>query len=348
MGLKTKALRLASAIGLVGGFLMGLTAAQTAMAQQGCVPNYTVAPGDYLSGIASRFSTPGNRISYQAIVDANPGRITDPNVITVGLRLRIPCPGARSQPVTGNQTADIYVPSGDRVLIVTGSDYAPYTDKTLPNGGVTMHLVHKALQIGTDRRDYSIDWVDDWGAHFNPLLERGFYVASFPWFKPKCDQYDRLGQGGRWRCDHLRFSSPLHSVVVTYYMRADEHQTANGYSDLRNRRICRPKGYFTHDLELQGLGVTVLGDTPKDCFQRLVDGKADVVTLNADTSERVIRDLGVGAQVAELERLSTIETLHMVGLKSDPQARTLLVQLNQGLGQIHDQGLYRRILARHN
>ena len=40
--------------------------------------------------------------------------------------------------------------------------------------------------------------------------------------------------------------------------------------------------------------------TPDDCFEMLAEGSADLVSVNADTSDRTIRKLGLQSRVTEV------------------------------------------------
>lgn len=313
-----------------------------------CDTVYTVEPGDSLSKIAGR--TYGRTTAYQPIFDYNPGVLTSPNTIPVGAELYLPCleqdggeDVADLAPLTPSQSADI------RVL--TGSEYPPYVDAGLPEGGFSFELVERAMQYADAPADYRIDVINDWSAHLQPLLSDGLYDLGFPWFRPDCSQLDRLGENSVWRCKNLRFSEALHEVVVTFFGRSGEVGEITVPGDANGLTICRPRGYFTHDLEVMGLVppavILVAGANPTDCFERLVDGEVDLVTVNADTADNVITELAIREEVEEVINLATIQTLHVVGLKTNPDTRPRLLRVNKGLLGLRDEGTFRSIAEKH-
>ena len=93
--------------------------------------------------------------------------------------------------------------------------------------------------------------------------------------------------------------------------------------------------------------VRVAGDSPKDCFERLASGEVDLVTVNADTSDNMITELDLRDKVAEVINLATVQTLHAVGMRSNPRTRILLLRLNKGLIGLRDDATFRTLAAKH-
>ena len=101
---------------------------------------YTVRKGDSLSRIARRFY--GNSVLWQPILNANADMIKQGGrLIFPGTRLTIPALDA-----AGPEIATVTAQAGTPTLsIVTGNDYAPFTDKELPEGGLFTDLVRTAM-----------------------------------------------------------------------------------------------------------------------------------------------------------------------------------------------------------
>jgi polar amino acid transport system substrate-binding protein len=315
-----------------------------------CGSDYVVKRGDTLSGLAK--AAYGRGSAYQTLFDYNPGVLDNPNVLPIGATLFIPCLGGgddgRGQALSPLPEQK---PGASALKILTGSDYKPYVDKSLPNGGFSAELIRRSLQAGGAGTDYRIDFINDWGAHLQPLLSEGCYGLGFPWYKPDCSQRERLGPNSRWRCDNLLFSQPLHEVVITFYGRPGLARAVKTVEDLHGKRICRPQGYFTHDLEAMGLVPHAIErvepDSPTECFRKLVAGEVDVVTVNADTSDRALTELGIRDKVRELIQFATIQTLHAVGMKDDPGTRVHLLRIDKGLTELKRSGAYRQIAKEH-
>jgi polar amino acid transport system substrate-binding protein len=309
-----------------------------------CDSTYTTQRGDSLSRIAERAY--GRSSAYQPIFSVNPGKLRSVNIVPIGIDLFIPCLTAAGNPTF----TEISAGSSNNIRILTGDEYAPYVERDAPNGGFSTELVNRALQYDGQEADYRIDIINDWDAHLQPLLSDGLYDLGFPWFQPDCAQYDLLGDASKWRCDNLRFSEPLHEVVVTAY----GPQTApdiNTPEDALGLTICRPTGFFTHDLEAMGLPEDkinrVAPATAKDCFEQMRDGKVDLVSVNADTSEAIINELGLQNAFKEQLALSSVQTLRVVGLKTNPSTRISLRRINLGLSKLKESGEFRTIAGTH-
>lgn len=300
--------------------------------------------GDSLSRISERAY--GSSSAYQRIFSVNPGKLRSVNVVPIGIDLFIPCAGGSNR----TSLTEISGGTSNNIRILTGGDYAPYVGKELPNGGFSTELINRALQYDGQEANYRIDVINDWGSHLKPLLSDGLYDLGYPWFKPDCDQYALLGEASKWRCDNLRFSEPLHEIVVTAYGPKSAPNITTP-ADALGLTICRPAGFFTHDLEAMGLSADkitrVSPSTATDCFELMRDGKVDLVTVNADTAETIINELGLENAFEEQLALSSVQTLRIVGMKSNPNSRVVLRRINQGLIKLRDSGDFRTIAATH-
>ena len=333
---------------VVSAFFVAMPLSASAQEIQ-CNSTYTTVRGDSLSRISQRAY--GSPSAYQRIFSVNPGKLRSVNVVPIGIDLFIPCADdGNSNGGSNGRLTQLANANSDNIKFLTGADYAPYVGDGLPNGGFSTELIERAMQYNGQPADYKIDVIRDWGAHLSPLLSNGAYDLGYPWFRPNCSQYDSLGESSRWRCDNLLFSDPLHEIVVTAYGPASAPDLSSA-QDARGLTICRPTGFFTHDLEAFGLEegsyTREAPSTARDCFELLRDGKVDIVSVNADTSEKAISDLGLQNQVKELYALSSVQTLRVVGMKSNPRTRLLLLRLNQGLRGLNNDGSFLRIAAKH-
>lgn len=429
-GLKTTALGAAVATMGIAGWAPGVAAQP--LEPIACGEVYSVKRGDILSRIALRVVP--TSVSFQDIVSFNPGVIADPNRISIGMRLVIPCLGAAAEAETaGTEAETAEATTGDasaegagvvaavaeaatapieaavgtvavvaeaaaeaagevaatiegaaapapapepaptvvaaapaatppaptpqasaralKLDILTGSSYAPYVDRDLPHRGFSTHVVDTVFGAPESGVTHRVDLIDDWSSHLRILLAEGKYDLAFPWFRPDCTQYDRLGDEGRWRCDNLRFSRPIHEVVVTFYARAGEAAALSDVAALEGKRLCRPAGYYTHDLAARGLmppyTERLAPRAPADCMTMLINGEADVVTMNAEVSEEALRSLDATGQVQEITDLAGIETLHMVGMRRNPKVRPMLLRFDKGLKTLIESGDWYDLAAIH-
>ena len=238
----------------------------------------------------------------------------------------------------------------ETIRFLTGNAYPPYVGDDLPDGGFSTELITRAMSV-TEGDPFAFEVVPDWGAHLSPLLSGGSFDLGYPWFKPDCSKRDLLGENARWRCDNLRFSKPLHDIVVTAYAMNNNAINISTPEDALGKRICRPAGFYTHDLEAMGLTedtiTRIAPETALDCFEQMQNGRVDIVILAADVSESVIQELGMQNQVTEIVGLSSIQTLHAIGMKTDQRTRILLRRLDIGLEALKSNGEFDNLMAKH-
>ena len=374
----------ASCAGAIGVFLAVLLAAiagpssdAVAQARIACGSLYRVASGDTLHKIATRAYGKGD---YQTIFEANRDILPDISRIAVGDELLIPCldgtgPKTRREalalgagtgkadaapapeattvaiPPAPEGSASAIRPAGGGIGFVTGSDFAPFAHRALPEGGMITELVRLAMARAAPDREVNVTFVNDWSAHLG-LLEQGAYDLGFPWYRPDCSKADRLSASMRRRCAGFEFSNPLFEVAIGYYVRAaDPLAEATAYDGLFGRKLCRPAGYFTFDLDQEDLrepnATRIFPPTAADCFTWLMRGEVDVVTLNKSLAAAEISKLGLDGRVAEIVALASAQTLHVVASKGDPEGRAYLDLVNAGLADLQASGRWFEVVSRH-
>jgi polar amino acid transport system substrate-binding protein len=120
---------------------------------------------------------------------------------------------------------------------------------------------------------------------------------------------------------------------------------------LFGRKLCRPAGYFTFDLDQEDLGepnaTLIIPPTAADCFTWLMRGEVDVVTLNKSIATAGISRLGLDGRVAEIPALASTQTLHVMAPKGDPQGRAYLDLVNAGLADLQASGRWFEVVSRH-
>jgi polar amino acid transport system substrate-binding protein len=331
-----------------------------------CGSFYRVAPGDSIEQIAVRAYGTHN---YWEIFDANRNVLPDVWQIEVGTDLFIPCrdgagpktrrealaagiaPAGPAQAAAAEATVAAVRPDDGGIGFLTGSDFAPFAHEALPEGGMIAELVRLAIANAAPGRRVDISFVNDWPAHLR-LLDQGAYDLGFPWYRPDCERADRLTAAMQARCAMLDFSEPLFEVAIGYYTRAgDPLVEATDYRQLFGRRICRPAGYFTFDLDQEDLrapNVTrVIAPKAEDCFAGLTRGEIDVVSLNEAIARSEITRIGLVGHVAEIPALRSSQTLHVVAKKGDRQGRAYLDMINSGLAELKSSGRWFEVVSRH-
>lgn len=325
-----------------------MAAGPTAAQEDGfCGRTYSIAPGDTLSRLAERAF--GSTRDFMRFFDD--GRNTEslgtnPNRITVGASLYLPpCPG---EDIT--LTPDPDAPSTDAardpfagtIDIVTATDFAPFTDENMEFGGMLTAVVQEAFDRSDSDRAAKIVFVNDWGSHLSTLLPDQKYTFTFPWYRPDCSDPNALSEAMRPRCS-LVWSDPLFSVIIGFYTLSTAPDTPQDFDDLKGKHLCRPDGYFTFDLEDNGLipNETIKLSQPPgvaDCFEMLEDGDVDFVTINRFTAEKAIAATGLDGLIIPIDTIVTSQDLHLVGHKSNPAAVRLTERFNAGLAELEQSG----------
>lgn len=319
--------------------------AQQAEAQELCSV-YTVVSGDTLSQIASRAELRGG---FQFLFNANTNVLSSPNLVEIGQKLVIPCADGS---LPSSQTASV-VTVAPRVTaaptiaqpasFVTASGYAPFTDEALPEGGMMTQMVSRAMEIGNPDQEFRVVFVNDWGSHLTELLPSGVFDMGFPWFLPDCTKVDILSEPNAMRCTDFNASDPFYEAGVSYYALNDsEYAAATEYTELYGATLCRPDGWFSFDLEGEGLVAPnielVFATSEEACWERMLAGEVDIVTYDTLPAQDDARDLGIEDQVTEMTALASSVTLHVFTPKTNPNGEAYLQTLNAGLEQLRLSG----------
>ena len=126
-------------------------------------------------------------------------------------------------------------------------------------------------------------------------------------------------------------------------------------ADIEGKTLCRPEGYFTHDLDKNGRNWVKDGkitlkqpDSVADCFEMLTADEVDAVALNEFTGRTAIKEMGLQQTVAPVQtRPLSIEGLHVLVHKNHPNAQNVMAAINQGLAAIKENGTYQQVINRH-
>ncbi|MCU0828434.1 MAG: LysM peptidoglycan-binding domain-containing protein [Tabrizicola sp.] len=338
---------------------LSLTLPTAVMAQEACT-TYTVQQGDTLGDIA--FTAYGS-YNYQMIFNANREAIANnTNNLPVGLQLILPCEDGRLTPdselsaiidsETERQEAnrDRNRPYAPPIKFVTANDWKPFADESLSGGGIYVRMAATSMQRGGNDRDFKISFVDDWGAHIDTLLPTHAFDISIAWSRPDCSQLDKLGEFAVTMCTDFEFSDPVYEVAYSYNTLIDSsYAGARAFSDYEGARICRPEGWPTSDLEVQGLAEPVVTfvrpKSPMECAEMLLAGEVDVYSLEVETTTANFEALGATDKVELNPALATFNTHHFVTAKTNARGREYIAMVNAGLAEMRETGEWYDIVA---
>lgn len=345
------------------GLIAGAASAET------CGGTYKVQPGDSLSYIADKLYKDAGK--WTIIHTNNLSKIgKNPNSIRAGQKLEMGCinglptglPGgatvsASSAPVTAatsevtrTQTDLLGTPQLPRIKLVTGDDFAPFTDRSLPENGLLAEVVTSAMTAAVGNEGFDTFWVNDWVSHTETLMPAGLMEMTYPWAKPNCE-----AMPDHERCVSFHFSEPMFEYLILLFVDKARPIPFSTDADIEGRSICRPDGYTTHMLDQDGRNWVadnkiklVRPVAVTKCFEMLAAGEVDGVVLNEFTARDTIHALGLSDQIEPVQsRPVAIAGLHVLVHKTHPQAEDLLAVINDGLGAIKSNGQYQEIVNRH-
>lgn len=351
---------------------------------QTCGSDYTIKEGKSLADIAARVY--GNSSQWPLIFYANQDRMgANASMLVPGLSIRVPCmsgqppvpakvPNATATPTPAPVPAtapadpagsaamgggDIELSSVVRqIQFLTADGYTPFTDRTLPNGGMITQIVSTSMSLIKEQSSgafsYNVSWVNDWAAHLNPLLITRAFDAGFPWLKPDCAHIAELSQDAKYRCQKFFFSDPLFEVFTVLFVRVDSPITFAKDDEITGKSLCLPVGQSTHELDKGGRNwvkenkITLLRpQNVEECFRLLNNGTVNAVVTPDLTGKSVAAALGLSDKVKSLQRPVAIGTLHIIVPKTHPHASTILYYINTAVGKLRESGEYDKIVDGH-
>lgn len=237
-----------------------------------------------------------------------------------------------------------------QLLLITGGNYAPFTDEALPNRGLYTNLVETAMLRAAPEQAYKIQFVNDWSSHLDLLMPTLAFDATFPWSRPNCEEAETLAESDRNRCETYNFSNPFYEVVDTFFAKdGSGFETSLSYAEFVGTTICRPEGWSTSHMDAVGLyepAITILRLVdPDECFHAVMDGRADLVAIEAHLAVEAIGRLGYEHKIIENPNLAAIKSLNVMTHKDNPDGEAILETLNQGLAIMQQSGEWRDIVS---
>lgn len=325
-----------------------------ASAQEAC-GEYTVKPGDSLGSIAAAAY---GSFDYQAIFNANRELLQgSPNNLTTGMVIALPCQAGANpeaalniQVVPENSGSSANSGYNPPIKLLTGSNWAPFADENLTGGGFLPRLATTALRRGGNDRDFTLAFVDDWGAHLDVLLPSGAFDISLAWYVPNCSKTDILSPAMKRRCNEFDYTVPVYETVMGYYTKkGSAYDGAQSFDDFIGARICRMESYLTFDLEEEGLTppriTLVRPKLPIDCFEELMSGGVDVVGIEVQSAAEVIAKLQIADEVQDNPGLAKILNMSFMAHKSNPFGHQYILMLNRGLNEMRQTGEWFQIIS---
>jgi len=224
--------------------------------------------------------------------------------------------------------------SAETVRLTTGNDYKPYTDESLPGGGLATQIVRAACEaVG---HDLSVDF-RPWKRGYNDTLENK-YIGTFPYVKTE----ERLKE--------YAYSEPIFTAVRRPLVMADSDVQASDLDALKGMTFCEPAGYAIFGKLKPMLDAGEIErhepQSMKSCLRLLQRGRVDFVPLGSVQGPATVADvLGTTetTRFLDIELAKTI--LYVMVPKDAPDAQARLAIFNKGLARIRENGTYDTIVA---
>lgn len=237
-----------------------------------------------------------------------------------------------------------------QLVLITGGDYAPFTDEALPNRGLYTNLVETALLRAAPEQGYKIQFVNDWSSHLDLLMPTLAFDGTFPWSRPNCEEAASLSERDRNRCETYNFSNPFYEVVDTFFaLEGTGYEETLSYADFAGATICRPEGWSLTHMDAVSLYEPVITlmrpESPDDCFHAVMQGEADIVAIEAHLAVEAIGRLGYEHRIIENPNLAAIKSLNVMTHKDNPDGEAILETLNEGLAIMQQSGEWRDIVS---
>jgi len=295
---------------------------------------YMVEAGDSLSSIAYAFYRDQNK--WRFILNANRDKVAaDGALVQVGTVLDIPDVG-ETQPRAGQSEAFRLDPATGRIQVdlVTGNDFKPYADETLPEGGMITEIVMTAF------RDLGYEPIVDflnWPSGYD-LTKRGKFAANWAWAPTAEREAD------------FYYSDSLAEDLTFAYWHVDRPQTFEQIDDIKGYRVCRAVDYYTefmdHLLESGEIELT----QPKDineCWRGLADGSFDFVIQAEFASVAQHAELGLTDKIVKSDTVVSKQSYHAIFPRSISESKKLRDDFDRAFRKMEETGALNQIVERH-
>ena len=368
---------------LLPAVLIALTISTASYAQQSDIcSSHTVVRGETLRIIAERYL--GTRDQSPIIYRANRAVVGgDPNLITIGMVLNIPCapgqtggqtvvagaaPAAAAAPAALTPAPDTPAPAATASAGATRSlgapaasaetaefnggliallSEAPFTGADLPNGGAMPTIMAQALmRAGEGMPAVSLSTLGS-AQSLEAMYQDARLEVGFPVIRPNCFSGNLSGVS-RNLCNDFYFSAPMFEVVTTLFSRKADDLEISTAEELAGKVVCIPDFYPFE--ELQDLGLALDSTTMTEpgsisaCFDQLWSGEADLVYADFLSVDNAIGNIDLRGDVAVISRFTWTKTVHAVSHNGNAQGVKMLSMLNEGFANMVSSGEWRAMM----
>lgn len=220
------------------------------------------------------------------------------------------------------------------VLRMAADAWPPYTDQTLPAGGLSVELIRTAL----GRAGYEVTYTEVPWERAVLGLQRGKYDIINDWFTIR-------------HADYATYSRPLLKNRVRWVQRRGEGIRYDGRDSLRGYDIVLTNGYaYSDELDNDSALNKGYANNFVQAARMLLADRADL----ALEDERTVLFHFNGALKAVSDGLSfvpgefSIRNLSLVVRNDHPQQKAIIAAFNREIEAMVKDGTYAAIFARHS
>ncbi len=222
------------------------------------------------------------------------------------------------------------------IRLVTGNDYAPYTDQSLPEGGLVNELVKRIYDnLGAE---YTIDW-KPWRRGFQEGVT-GEYLATYPYI------YNEE------RNRYFLYSDVVYKSNLRLFSMIAAALRPQGLEDARGRRMCLPLGWAPGPKLGELFAASAIHrDQPPDmetCFRLLSRGRTDFVLANEIQGWDSAYAAGLSSEDVGVSDFNIeVNPVHVIFSRRAPNHAMEVERFNAGLATLKATGEYDTIVEKH-
>ncbi len=216
-----------------------------------------------------------------------------------------------------------------KIKLVTGNDYAPFTDQSLPKGGLATAVISTAFKEAGLKSEIA------WKPWKRGYIEskQGRYIGTFPYIPTEERRMDFL------------YSEPIFTQTYVALSNRSEVGSYGRYEDMKGKTICRPVGYAIADAiekNLKEWNISLF--QPSDmagCMKAIMRLPNHVVIMNRLQAMEEFKKTTVDTASIKVHQLTEKGfTLHFIVSKSLKDSQIWINKFNAGLKKIKESGLY--------
>lgn len=219
--------------------------------------------------------------------------------------------------------------------IVTGNDYAPYTDEKLPEGGFATDLVRMVLaSLGDAPKIRFLPWKRGY-----QMTASGEVLATFPYVKNP----DRVAE--------MLFSDALYFDLSRIFFNKTSPIGYSGMASLKGKILCNPTGYVVYPeikaaLDTQELRLQEPNDMPT-CLKFLDVGRADFIISSIPVVTATAKELGIPDKIGVAETPFKENGSYLIVGKNTAGGADFVRSFNAGLAALKATPTYAALVRKH-